>query len=53
LNPCKNTVTSKKNTTFQETGKTTGWGDAVTSKEQQNFSPLVDILENRYVTPFH
>jgi hypothetical protein len=25
---------NSKNTTFQERGKTTGWGDAIASKEQ-------------------
>jgi hypothetical protein len=41
-----------KNTTFQETGKTTGRGDAIASKER-HFSPLAAILENRRVTLFH
>jgi hypothetical protein len=36
---CRNS----KNTTFQERGKTTGQGDAITSKEQ-HLSPLVAIL---------
>jgi hypothetical protein len=40
-----------KNTTFQERGETTGWGDAIASKEQ-HFSPLAAILENRRVTLF-
>jgi hypothetical protein len=38
-----------KKKTFQEIGKTTGWGDAITSKER-HFSPLMAILENRGVT---
>jgi hypothetical protein len=41
-----------KNTTFQERGKTTGWGDAIASKER-HFSPLAAILEDRHVTLFH
>jgi hypothetical protein len=41
-----------KNTTLQERGKTTGWGDAIASKER-HFSPLTAILENRQVILFH
>jgi hypothetical protein len=41
-----------KNTTFQEKGKTTGQGNAISSKER-HFSPLAVILENRSVTLFH
>jgi hypothetical protein len=48
-----NSVTTLKNTTFQETGKTTGRGDAIASKEQLRFSHLAVILENRRVTLFH
>jgi hypothetical protein len=44
---------NSKNTTFHERGKTIGRGDAIASKEQQHFSPLVAILENRRVTLFH
>jgi hypothetical protein len=32
--------------------KTTGWGDAIASKER-DFSPLMATLENRFVTLFH
>jgi hypothetical protein len=42
-----------KNTAFQERGKTTGWGNAIASKEQQHFSPLMVILENRRVMLFN
>jgi hypothetical protein len=42
---------NSKNTTFKERGKTTGQADAITS-EEQHFSPLVAILENRRVTLF-
>jgi hypothetical protein len=41
------TVTTLKNTTFQERGETTDQGNAVTSEEQQ-FSPLAAILENTH-----
>jgi hypothetical protein len=42
-----------KNKTFLERGKTIGQGDAIASTEQQHFSPLVAILENRCVMLFH
>jgi hypothetical protein len=38
---------NSKNTTFQQRGKTTGRGDAIASKEQRHFSPLVAILEKK------
>jgi hypothetical protein len=44
---------NSKNTTFQERETTTGQGDAFASKEQRDFFPLADILENRRVTLFH
>jgi hypothetical protein len=44
---------NSKNTTFQERGKTTGWGDAIASTEQRSFSPLAAILEIRRVMLFH
>jgi hypothetical protein len=44
---------NSKNTTFQERGKITVWDNAIASKEQWHFSPLVAILENRRVTLFH
>jgi hypothetical protein len=43
---------NSKNTTFQDSGKTTGRGDAIASKER-HFSPLAAILENKRVTLFH
>jgi hypothetical protein len=43
---------NSKYTAFQERGKTTGWGDAIPSKER-HFSPLTAILENRRVMLFH
>jgi hypothetical protein len=50
--PLEERCHNSKNTTFQERGKTTGWGDAIASKEQ-HFSPLAAILENRCVMQFH
>jgi hypothetical protein len=40
---------NSKNKTFHGRGKTTGWGDAVASKER-HFSPLAATLENTRVT---
>jgi hypothetical protein len=51
--PLEENCHNSKNTTFKERGKTTGWGDAIASKEQRHFSPLAAILENRRVTLFH
>jgi hypothetical protein len=44
---------NSKNTAFQDIGKTAGWGEAIASKEQRQFSPLAAILESRRVTIFH
>jgi hypothetical protein len=51
--PLEEQCHSLKNTTFQESGKTTDRGDAIATKEKRHFSPLAAILENRRVTLFH
>jgi hypothetical protein len=48
----RRTMSQLEKYNFQGTGKTTGRGYAIASKER-HFSPLAAILENRSVTLFH
>jgi hypothetical protein len=52
ITPIEEMCHNSKSTTFQEKRKTTGWGDAIASKEC-HFSPLTASLESRRVTLFH
>jgi hypothetical protein len=48
----RRTLSQLEKHNFSVERKTTGWGNAIASKER-HFSPLAAILENRCVTPFH